>query len=141
MALYSVRLSPSHAACEPVPGVDALLGRFLQEHGLHHAVDIGLRLFPGGVVDPGPPGRREGLLRLPDQELQRPELPVVEGRPAGPGSLPCVPDQPAGPLGRLLGDGRSPVFGNPDGVDIHDAGVLDDHLAGAHAHCRRVRRR
>ena len=49
--------------------------------------------------------------------------------------------QPAGTLGRLLGDGRSPVFGNPDGVDIHDAGVLDDHLAGAHAHCRRVRRR
>ena len=51
--------------------------------------------------------------------------------------------QPAGPLDRLPGDGRSPavVFGNPDGVDIHDAGVLDDHLAGGQAHYRRVRRR
>ena len=26
--------SPSPAACEPVPGVDVLLGRFLREHGL-----------------------------------------------------------------------------------------------------------
>ena len=70
MALYSVRLSPSPAACEPACGVAVLLGRFLQEHGRRHAVDavhVGLRLFPGG----------------PDQGLQHPELPVVEGQLAG----------------------------------------------------------
>ena len=42
--------SPSPAACEPACGVDVLLGRFLQEHGLHHAVHAvraGVRLFPG----------------------------------------------------------------------------------------------
>ena len=51
MALYSVRPSPSPAACEPACGVDVLLGRFLQEHGPHHAVHAvraGLRLFLGG---------------------------------------------------------------------------------------------
>ena len=44
--------SPSPAACELACGVDVLPGRFLQEHGPHHAVRVSLRLFPGGAVDP-----------------------------------------------------------------------------------------
>ena len=96
-------------------------------------------------------GDHKGIPGL-QPSLQVPQGPAVapgpQGHPArvcpaSPGSLPCVPDQPAGPLDWLLGDGRSPavVSGNPDGVDIHDAGVLDDHLAGGQAHYRRVRRR
>ena len=102
-----------------------------------------LRRLPEAAPNPAvTPGTSPSAMETTNS-LLAPRVTPARVCPAGPGSLPCVPDQPAGPLDRLLGDGRSPavVFGNPDGVDVHDAGVLDDHLAGGQAHYRRVRRR
>ena len=50
MALYSVRLSPSHAACEPACGVDVLLGRFVREPA---SVSSRVDLIRGSAPAPG----------------------------------------------------------------------------------------